>query len=112
MIMVSIIDNINRNMSDRATLPDQPHNIFVIAAILEFLVAITAQPQINHFLEKQSLVVGHVLSVSNNLRVEHRLLATENFPSFAVDEYHVPKERVPIGMLFERNRNLSQRARE
>src|SRR6266853_2517602 len=110
VLVVAVVDDIDRDMADAAVSADKPHDVLVVAAILEFLVSVTPKAQIDFFLQEQGLVVHHVMAVADNLAVEHGFFTPENFAPLAVHINNVAKESVPAGMLFEGASNLGQHA--
>src|SRR6266581_148910 len=110
VLVVAVVDDIDRDMADAATAADKPHDVFVVAGILEFLVSVTPKAEIDFFLQEQGLVVHHVMAVAYDLVVEHGFFTPENFAPFAIHIDNVAKESVPAGMLFEGASHLGQHA--
>src|SRR5205814_1552339 len=111
VLVIAVIDDVNWHVTDSAVGLDQSHDKLVVAAVLEFLVAITTQPQIDFSFQKKRLVVDHVVTEPNDLRIEHRLFPPENFPPLAIYKNDIAKKRIPLGMLGKSAGDLAENSR-
>src|ERR1035441_3219633 len=98
-------------MTDPAAGAPEAELEFVIRRVQKLFMSITAEPVIDRLAHEQGLVADVIHPVKEDLVIVTGFFSTVNFTALSIDENHIPKQRIPCGIVLKGRGDFPQSAR-